>query len=57
MEELIDLIATDGTPSDVSSKIKELLFAKSSERVDYARPEVATLMFGRDEEQFAGDKE
>ena len=46
MEGLIDLIATDGTPSDVSSKIKELLYAKAAERVDSARPEVAELMFG-----------
>ena len=46
MEELIDLIATDGTPSDVSMKIKELLYAKASERVDPARPEVAAMMFG-----------
>jgi len=46
MEELIDLIATDGAPSDVSSKIKELLYAKAAERVDSARPEVAALMFG-----------
>ena len=46
MEELIDLIATDGTPADVSAKIKELLYAKASERVDAARPEIAQLMFG-----------
>jgi hypothetical protein len=55
MEELIDLIATDGTPSDVSSKIKELLYAKAAERVDAARPEVAALMFG-DSDQ-TGDNE
>jgi len=45
MEELIDLIATDGAPSDVSDKIKELLYAKAAERVDAARPEIASLMF------------
>jgi hypothetical protein len=46
MEELIDLIATDGAPSDVSSKIKELLYAKSAGRIDSIRPEVAAMMFG-----------
>lgn len=46
MEELIDLIATDGAPSDVSDKIKELLYVKAAERVDAARPEIASLMFG-----------
>jgi hypothetical protein len=55
MEELIDLIATDGSPSDVSNSIKELLYAKAAERVDAARPEIATLMFG-DEHQ-SGDNE
>ena len=55
MEELIDLIATDGTPSDVSTKIKELLYAKASERVDSARPEVAAMMFGDNDQ--SGDDE
>ena len=55
MEELIDLIATDGTPSSVSDKIKELLYAKAAERVDSARPEVAAIMFG-DTDQ-SGDDE
>jgi hypothetical protein len=55
MEELIDLIATDGAPSDVSDRIKELLYAKAAERVDSARPEIAALMFG-DEDQ-PGDDE
>ena len=55
MEELIDLIATDGAPSTVSDRIKELLYAKAAERVDSARPEIATVMFG-DSEQ-SGDEE
>jgi len=55
MEELIDLIATDGAPSEVSSKIKELLYAKASQRVENTRPEVAATMFG-DADQ-SGDAE
>lgn len=50
MEELIDLIATDGSPADVSDKIKELLYAKASERVDSARPVVSAMMFGNPEQ-------
>ena len=46
MEEIIDLIATDSSPSEISNKIKEVLFAKSSERVDTARPFVASSLFG-----------
>lgn len=54
MEELIDLIATDGTPSDVSDKIKEILYAKSAERINAARPEISSLMFGDESE--SGDE-
>ena len=49
MEEIIDLIATDGSPSEVSDRIKEVLFAKAADRVNAARPEVAAMMFGDDQ--------
>lgn len=49
MEELLDMIATDESPSQISDKIKELLFAKSAERVDAFRPIVASGTFGQDE--------
>ena len=46
MEDLVDLIATDASASDISDKIKEKLFAKAAEYVDSARPEVAASLFG-----------
>ena len=46
MEELVDLIATDASASDVSDKIKERLYAKAAEYVDGARPVVAADLFG-----------
>jgi hypothetical protein len=55
MEEIIDLIATDKSPSDVTDKIKELLYAKAAERIDSFRPEVAANMFGDSDEY--GDSE
>lgn len=55
MEELIDLIATDGSPSDVSDAIKQLLYTKAADRVDSARPEIAAVMFGEDDS--TGDDE
>lgn len=55
MEELIDLIVTDGSAANVSDSIKELLYAKAAERVDSARPEVAAMMFGGDDS--TGDNE
>lgn len=49
MEELLDMIATDESPSQISDKIKDLLFAKSSERVDAFRPVAANSLFGGEE--------
>ena len=49
MEDLVDLIATDAASSDVSDKIKDILFTKSSERIDTFKPEVATSMFDASE--------
>ncbi len=46
MEELVDLIATDTSASDVADKIKDILYAKAAERIDIARPLVASSMFG-----------
>ena len=48
MEDVIDLIATDASPSDVSDKMKEILYAKAAERIDVARPYVANAMFGQE---------
>ena len=48
MDDVIDLIATDGSPTDISDKMKEVLFAKAAERIDIARPYVANAMFGQE---------
>ena len=48
MEDIVDLIATDSKASDVSDKLKEILYAKAAERIDIARPYVANAMFGQD---------
>ena len=46
MEELVDLIATDASPSDVSDKIKDALMAKAAARIDAFKPEIAADVFG-----------
>ena len=48
MDDVIDLIATDGAPNDISDKLKEILYAKAAERIDIARPYVANAMFGQE---------
>ena len=46
MEELVDLIATDASPSDVSDKIKDALMGKAADRIDAFKPDVAATVFG-----------
>ena len=46
MEDLVDLIATDASASDISDKIKEKLYAKAAEYVDAPRPIVGAALFG-----------
>ncbi len=45
MENLLDLIATDQPAADISDKIKEILYTKAAERVDYLRPVVGNIIF------------
>ena len=44
----MDMILTDESPSQISDTIKSALFAKSAERVDAFRPDVASTMFADD---------
>jgi len=57
MEELVDLIVSDASASDISDKIKSVLFAKAAERVDLARPVVSSSMFDETEIEETEDQE
>jgi hypothetical protein len=50
MEDIVDLIATDSAASDITDKIKELLYGKAGEKIEGLRPGVANSMFGEDEQ-------
>lgn len=50
MEDVIDLIATDSSASEISDKIKDVLYSKAAERVDALRPVVANSLFGGETE-------
>tara|TARA_Y100000004_G_C8837476_1_gene378973 strand:- start:322 stop:531 length:210 start_codon:yes stop_codon:yes gene_type:complete len=50
MENIIDLIATDASASEVSDTIKNQLFAKAAQRVEMGRPEVAAKLFADTDE-------
>ena len=51
MEELVDLIATDASASDVSDKIKDALMAKAAARIDAFKPEIASSVFDGEAEE------
>ncbi len=51
MDDLLDMIATDESPSQISDKIKDLLFAKSAEKIDEFRPEIANSIFNSETEE------
>ena len=42
----MDMMAANASASDVSDKIKEILYTKTAERVDAARPLVGAELFG-----------
>jgi hypothetical protein len=57
MDDLLDMIIADESPSQVSDKIKELLFTKSAEKIDAFRPMVSANVFGiNDEEEIEGEE-
>ena len=56
MEELVDLIATDASASDVSDKIKDALMAKAAARIDTLRPEVASNVFDAEGEKVSDEQ-
>ena len=45
----MDMIAADDSASQVSDKIKDMLYAKSAERVDGHKSDVANSLFGDQE--------
>jgi len=50
MDELMDMMVSDESPSQISDTIKDMLYAKTAERVDAFRPVVANSLFGDDTE-------
>ena len=45
MDELLDMIATDKSASDISDSIKDTLYSKAAERINSQRPDIAMQMF------------
>ena len=50
MEEIVNLIGSDSSASDISDKIKDVLYSKAAERINTIRPTVGASMFDETEE-------
>ena len=44
----MDLMVNDESPSQISDKIKDLLYSKSADKISGIRPEVASQLFDND---------
>ena len=53
----MDMMVSDESPSQISDKIKDMLFAKSAERVDAFRPDVSSTLFGDQEAEVEDEVE
>jgi hypothetical protein len=51
MDDLLDMIITDESPSQISDKIKDILFTKSAEKIEALRPSVGSSLFGDQSEE------
>ena len=50
MEDVLDLIVTDASASEISDGIKDVLFSKASDKIEGIRSNVGASMFDEPEE-------
>ena len=48
MDDLMDAIVSNDSPSKVSDAIKDILYAKTADKVDSLKPEIASSLFGNE---------
>tara|TARA_R100000742_G_C4235614_1_gene56281 strand:- start:235 stop:408 length:174 start_codon:yes stop_codon:yes gene_type:complete len=57
MEEIVNLVATDSSASDISDRIKDVLFAKAADKINSNRKEAASSLFNDKPSQDQEDQE
>ena len=57
MDDLLDMIIADESPSKISDTLKDILYSKSAERVDAFRPLVADSVFSGEDQIEVSDDE
>ena len=50
MEDVVSMIISDENASEISDKIKEILYTKAAENIEDVKPYIASSLFGDDEE-------
>ena len=50
MDELMDMMTQDDSPSGISDKIKDMLYAKSADKIGAHKDSVANSLFGNSPE-------
>ena len=53
----MDLIASEGSPSEISDKLKNMLYTKSVEKVEAIRPETYDSAFSDSEVEVESEEE
>ena len=51
------LVGGESSPAEVSDKIKEILYAKSSSKIDAIRPKVGATVFGDETDEVVDEFE
>ena len=46
MDDLIDMIAQNDSPTDIHSKIKDILYSKAADNIEVIRPAATPSLFG-----------
>ena len=49
MDDLMDAIVANDSPSKVSDAIKDMLYSRTADKVDALKPDIASSLFGNDQ--------
>ena len=50
MDNIIDAIATDESPSEIAQSLKDVIYQKAAERVEGLRPQASASIFDTEDE-------
>ena len=51
MDDIIDAIATDASPSEIADSLKDVIYQKAAERVEGLRPNASASIFAEVENE------